>query len=195
MVDFLKKKNSNEELPQKCYNTQIVVNNLGEIVAKYRKIHLYDIDIPGVKWLESANTYSGSELVVTDSPVGKLGLSICYDLRFPELYFSLRKLGAEILLVPSAFMVKTGKSHWMPLLQARAIENQCYVLAAAESGRNNPNRESYGHTVIISPWGTILGELDGESTGLIIADIDLASLYDIRKNMNVLEHRKPNVYI
>ena len=163
------------ELPTKttAYNTCAVVSPAGELVSAYRKIHLFDVDIPGGATLkESAATSAGSEVLAVDTSVGRVGLSICYDLRFPELY---RKLtldqGAEVLVVPAAFTAHTGAAHWHTLLRARAIENQCWVLAAAQTGRHNAKRHSYGHSLIIDPWGVIRGEV-AEGDGIAIAEID-----------------------
>lgn len=122
----------------KVHNAHLIVNDQGEIVSKYHKIHLFDVDVPGgISFRESSHTKAGTELVVADSPVGKLGLSVCYDLRFPELYGALTRKGAEVLLVPAAFTLKTGIAHWHALLRATAIQNQCYVMAAAQTGAHN----------------------------------------------------------
>lgn len=175
---------------EKAYNTELVISPDGEIAARYRKIHLFDVAIPGKAELrESDATAAGAEVVVAETELANLGLSICYDLRFPELYRHMTSdLGAEILLVPAAFTAHTGAAHWHVLLRARAIENQCYVVAAAQTGRHNPRRESYGHSLIIDPWGTVIAEVE-EGTGLAVADIDLAELDRRRRQMPCLEHR------
>lgn len=175
------------------YNCHVIINSEGKIVAEYRKIHLFNVDVPGGPILkESSYTAPGSHLVACDSPIGRLGLSVCYDVRFPELYQRLRfDAGAEILLVPSAFTVATGRAHWEVLLRARAIETQCYVIAAAQAGKHNEKRESYGHSVIIDPWGKIIAELDDKSaTGIAIAEINLSELHSIRERMPIAEHRR-----
>eukprot|EP00252_Welwitschia_mirabilis_P012039 TRINITY_DN26772_c0_g1_i1.p1 TRINITY_DN26772_c0_g1~~TRINITY_DN26772_c0_g1_i1.p1 ORF type:complete len:333 (+),score=51.23 TRINITY_DN26772_c0_g1_i1:132-1130(+) len=179
------------------YNTHVLLDDSGNIGSSYRKIHLFDVDIPGGPVLkESDFTIPGSQLVVADSPVGRLGLTVCYDLRFPELYQQLCfKHNAEILLVPSAFTTLTGQAHWEVLLRARAIETQCYVIAAAQTGKHNEKRESYGDSMIIDPWGAIIGRCsDKNSTGLAIADIDLSALESVRKRMPISQHRRPDLY-
>jgi predicted amidohydrolase len=174
----------------RTYNTCVLLSPEGELAARYRKIHLFDVDIPGKAQLaESDTTARGQELVSIKTPVGKLGLSICYDLRFPELY---RKLalddGAEVLLVPSAFTAHTGAAHWHTLLRARAIENQCFVVAPGQVGRHNAKRNSYGHSLIIDPWGEILAEIE-DGTGLAVAEIDLGRLEETRQRMPCLRHQ------
>lgn len=174
----------------RTYNTCVVVSPSGELTALYRKIHLFDVNIPGRAVLvESENTARGRDIVVASTDLARIGLSICYDVRFPELYRELvLRLGAELLVVPAAFTAHTGAAHWHTLLRARAIENQCYVIAAAQSGRHNDKRESYGHTLIIDPWGTVLGELaDGE--GLVTAEIDMGRLAERRTQMPCLTHQ------
>ncbi|PRW59651.1 nitrilase 2 isoform A [Chlorella sorokiniana] len=174
------------------YNCHVIIDDRGSIVASYRKIHLFNVDVPGGPVLmESRFTAAGDRLAACDSPAGRLGLSVCYDLRFPELYQRLAwDMGAQVLLVPSAFTVATGKAHWEVLLRARAIETQCYVIAAAQAGRHNEKRESYGHSLIIDPWGAVVGRLeDPLATGIAVADIDLRQLAGIRERMPVQEHR------
>ncbi|EFA75682.1 nitrilase 1 [Heterostelium album PN500] len=185
-----------ENDPEHIYNTHLIIDDNGEIRQTYHKMHLFDVDIPskGVKMKESTVVLPGDQIATCDSPVGVLGLSICYDLRFPELYSSLRKLGAQILLVPSAFMKRTGEAHWHILLRARAIENQCYVIAAAQTGQHHSKRDSYGHSIIISPWGDIVAELSNNETGIITADIDTSLIDTTRQNMPVFEHRKTQLY-
>ncbi|HET6613452.1 MAG TPA: carbon-nitrogen hydrolase family protein [Kofleriaceae bacterium] len=172
------------------YNTCAVVSPSGELCARYRKIHLFDVDIPGGATLrESASTVAGDELVTVETPLAKIGLSICYDLRFPELYRQLvcRK-GAEVVVVPSAFTAKTGAAHWHTLLCARAIENQCFVLAPGQVGTHNERRRSFGHSLIADPWGDILAEVTDGGDGLAMADIDLSRLAQVRENMPCLSH-------
>ncbi|GAQ83943.1 Carbon-nitrogen hydrolase [Klebsormidium nitens] len=183
--------------PNRLHNTHVIVNDSGDIAAVYRKIHLFDVDVPnGPKLLESASTAPGSELVVTDSPAGRLGVTTCYDLRFPQMYQQLRfRHGAEILLVPSAFTKTTGEAHWEVLLRARAIECQCYVIAAAQAGRHNEKRESFGDALIIDPWGRIVARLeDPLAVGIATAEIDLAALQSVRTSMPVAQHRRYDIY-
>ncbi|KAL4458854.1 hypothetical protein ABPG75_013719 [Micractinium tetrahymenae] len=177
---------------QHLYNCHVIISSDGEIVESYRKIHLFNVDVPGGPVLmESRFTAAGDRLAACDSPAGRLGLSVCYDLRFPEVYQRLAfDYGAQVLLVPSAFTVATGRAHWEVLLRARAIETQCYVIAAAQAGRHNEKRESYGHSLIIDPWGEVVARLDDPlAVGIAVAEIDLQKLAGIRQRMPVAEHR------
>lgn len=177
-------------------NTHVLINNKGEIVSTYRKIHLFDMENKntGVRLMESDYVKHGDKIVPpVSTPVGKLALSICYDMRFPELSLSLRKIGAEILTYPSAFTYQTGAAHWEILLRARAIETQCYVVAAAQTGAHNKKRVSWGHAMVIDPWGTIIAQC-GEKTGIAVAAIDLDLLQQIRKNMPCENHRRTDLY-
>eukprot|EP00611_Tribonema_gayanum_P023417 TRINITY_DN491_c0_g1_i1.p1 TRINITY_DN491_c0_g1~~TRINITY_DN491_c0_g1_i1.p1 ORF type:complete len:348 (+),score=89.21 TRINITY_DN491_c0_g1_i1:185-1228(+) len=172
-------------------NCHVIIDAEGELKSRYRKLHMFDA--PYVNLKESAFTKAGDSIAVANSPVGKLGVSICYDLRFPELYVALRQKGAEVILIPAAFTVPTGQAHWEVLLRARAIETQCYVVAAAQSGRHNEKRESYGHSMVVDPWGEVVARCaDGE--GMCVADIDLNRLREIRARMPVADHRRPEVY-
>lgn len=178
-------------------NTHVLLDDLGNIRSSYRKIHLFDVDVPGGPVLKESNiTTPGSQLVVADSPVGRLGLTVCYDLRFPELYQQLRfQHNAQVLLVPSAFTKVTGQAHWEILLRARAIETQCYVIAAAQAGKHNEKRESYGDAIIIDPWGTVVARCsDRLSTGIAVAEIDPAFSDSVRTRMPISEHRRPDIY-
>ncbi|MBN8610628.1 MAG: carbon-nitrogen hydrolase family protein [Deltaproteobacteria bacterium] len=183
------------EDPKKVKNACVHLDARGEVRAVYRKIHLFDVDLAdGTKLQESASVEPGTELVVTDSAIGKLGLSVCYDVRFPELYRGLVDRGATALTVPAAFTLTTGKDHWHVLLRARAIESQCYVLAAAQTGRHSSasagaTRQSYGHALIIDPWGTVLAEC-GEGEGYACAWIDDAVVQRIRTSLPSLAHRR-----
>lgn len=172
------------------YNTTILFGPAGESLATYRKIHLFDIDLPGLEHLkESRATTPGTEVVVADAGFAKLGLSICYDLRFPELYRAMSARGAEVLLVPSAFTERTGRDHWEVLLRARAIENLCYVIAPAQWGRHSAHRASYGRAMIIDPWGLVLAQVpDGE--GFAVAVLDLDRLHRLRAELPALSARK-----
>ncbi|PQQ17422.1 nitrilase-like protein 2 isoform X2 [Prunus yedoensis var. nudiflora] len=176
------------------FNTHVVVDDAGNIRSTYSKIYLFDVDIPGGRaYNEGSFTEPGKNVVATDSPVGRLGLTVCYDLRFPELYQQLRfQHEAQVLLVPAAFTKVTGLAHWEILLRARAIETQCYVIAAAQAGQHNDKRESHGETLIIDPWGTVVGRLpDRLSTGIAIADIDLSLIDSVREKMPIAKHRMP----
>lgn len=176
--------------PTKVKNACVHVDASGLVRAVYRKIHLFDVDLAdGTKLQESASVEPGTELVVTDSAIGKLGLSVCYDVRFPELYRGLVDRGATSLTVPAAFTLTTGKDHWHVLLRARAIESQCYVLAAAQTGRHSVTRQSYGHALIIDPWGTVLAEC-GEGEGYATAWIDQSVVARIRASLPSLAHRR-----
>ncbi|XP_026427755.1 nitrilase-like protein 2 [Papaver somniferum] len=175
-------------------NAHVLIDDTGHLRSTYRKIHLFDVDIPGgAVFKESSFTEAGKNIVVVDSPVGRLGLTVCYDLRFPELYQRLRyQHQAQVLLVPAAFTKITGEAHWEILLRARAIETQCYVIAAAQAGKHNDKRESYGDTLIIDPWGKVVGRLpDRASTGIVIADIDFSLIDSVRTKMPISEHMKP----
>ncbi len=175
----------------KYYAASLVFNDLGEQVADYNKIHLFDVEISDNTgcYKESKYTQKGNKLTVVDTPFGRIGLTVCYDVRFAAIYNQLAELGAEIILVPSAFTKVTGEAHWQVLLQARAIENQCYIIAAAQSGKHENGRETYGHSLIINPWGKVLAELDS-GEGMIYSTIDLRYLNEVRQKMPVLSHTR-----
>lgn len=176
----------------RCYNTSLLYGPTGELLARYRKLHLFDIDLPGgPTFRESAHIAPGDDIVCVATPLGVIGLSICYDLRFPELYRKLVDAGAEILTVPSAFTLQTGKDHWHPLLRARAIENQAWVLAPAQEGRHDDQglRHSYGHSLIADPWGTVVAEC-GDGEGFCLAEIDLERVRRVRAALPVAQHRR-----
>lgn len=179
---------------KKFYNTSILIDKTGEICCFYRKIHLYDVCLPNVKIQESDRFIAGKKVVAYHHDMGILGFSICYDLRFPSLYQKLRQKGAQIIFVPAAFTLHTGKDHWLPLLKARAIENQVYIVAPAQYGVHGHNRQSYGNSVIIDPWGTIISHC-GEKEGLIYGEIDLAYLESVRQNMPVQQHQAAGIDI
>ena len=174
---------------KRTYNTAVTIDPRGEMMARYRKIHLFDVEIPGGAVLrESDATAPGDELVVVDVAGVPVGVSICYDVRFPELYRQLVKdMGAEVLVVPAAFTAHTGAAHWHLLLRARAIENQAWVVAPAQWGRHNEKRESYGHTLIVDPWGTIAGER-AEGDGVVVVTLDGAAVDKRRTQMPCLRH-------
>jgi predicted amidohydrolase len=176
----------------KLVNRGFVIDGQGEVRARYDKIHLFDVDLPtGESWRESAMYEAGRGAVtVPDTPVGKLGLTICYDLRFPELFQRLSDAGADLISVPAAFTVPTGKAHWQVLLRARAIEAELFVVAAAQAGRHEDGRETYGHSLVVDPWGEVLLEMD-EEPGLAFAEIDRARIADVRSRIPVHQHRRP----
>jgi predicted amidohydrolase len=172
------------------HNTAIVVAPDGRLAASYRKIHLFDVDIPGgAQFKESGTVAPGGDVVTVETPWAKVGLSICYDLRFPELYRALVGAGARLVIVPAAFTLHTGKDHWLPLLRARAIENQVYVLAAGQVGRTFGERACWGKSSIIDPWGALLAEAPDREAA-IVAEIDLAWQDKVRRELPCLEHRK-----
>ncbi|MFZ1865399.1 MAG: carbon-nitrogen hydrolase family protein [Polyangiales bacterium] len=176
--------------PGKVRNACVYMRADGSIAAVYRKIHLFDVDLPdGTKLLESETVEPGSEVVVVTAPFGTLGLSVCYDLRFPELYRRLVDEGAIALAIPAAFTLTTGKDHWHVLLRARAIEQQCYVLAAAQTGHHYGRRWSYGHALIADPWGTVIAEC-GEGEGVAVAPVDPEYVAKVRHALPSLGHRQ-----
>ena len=177
--------------PQHTYNTTLVFDRAGSLAATYRKIHLYDVEIPGrVSYRESQSVAAGTEPVVVRVDDVPLGLSICYDLRFPELYRHLAVTGeARLLAVPAAFMLHTGRDHWEVLLRARAIENQCFVVAAGQYGDHDPGRTCFGRSMIIDPWGTVLAQAP-DALGVTVADLDFGRLADIRAELPSLANRR-----
>ena len=175
----------------KVYNTALLINANGQELARYQKVHLFDVNVPdGNTYQESRTVMAGLELppVYASPELGKIGLSICYDVRFPELYRHLSNQGADILFVPAAFTAFTGKDHWQVLLQSRAIENTCYVIAPAQTGTNYDRRQTHGHAMIIDPWGVILADA-GEKPGVAIAEIKPTRLEQVRRQMPSLQHR------
>jgi len=176
--------------PRLIRNTSVLLSPSGEVAAVYRKIHLFDVDVPGGQsFRESASIEPGHQPVVATLPWTKLGLSICYDLRFPELYRQLADLGAELLAVPSAFTAETGKDHWHVLLRARAIENTCWLFAPAQFGLHGGRRASYGHAVIVDPWGVVVAEC-GQYEGHALAEIDLDYAAAVRTSLPCLANRR-----
>jgi predicted amidohydrolase len=175
----------------KLVNRGFVIDGTGAIRARYDKIHLFDVDLPtGESWRESAMYEAGREaVVVPDTPVGRLGLTICYDLRFPALFERLSEAGAEVIALPAAFTVPTGRAHWQVLLRARAIEAELFVVAAAQAGRHEDGRETYGHSLVVDPWGEVLVEMGGEP-GVAFAEIDLDRIADVRARIPVHQHRR-----
>ena len=173
------------------YAASLVFNPNGEQVARYDKMHLFDVGIPGQQehYRESSHTYPGHQPVLVELPWGKLILSICYDLRFPELFRCFAAESPQFIVVPAAFTVATGKAHWQKLLQARAVENLCYVIAAAQVGTHENGRQTFGHSMIISPWGETLAEASGE-VGVISAALDLEHQAQLRQRFPVLNHQR-----
>lgn len=177
---------------ERCYNTSVLFGPDGDLLGSYRKLHLFDVDLPPrVQFQESRHIQAGERPVVISTPIGKIGLSICYDLRFPELYHRLVERGAELLMVPAAFTMTTGRDHWEVLLRARAIETQCFVLAPAQFGTHGGAglRESYGHAMIVDPWGQVLASVADEQE-LALAVIDLARVARVRRALPVADHRR-----
>ncbi|ASP38736.1 amidohydrolase [Bacterioplanes sanyensis] len=170
-----------------------VFNDQGEQVARYDKIHLFDVDVGDAQgsYQESDRFAPGEQVVVVDTPVGRLGLAICYDLRFAELFQRLADQGAELISLPAAFTHRTGEAHWQSLLRARAIEQQCFILAANQCGWHDDKRQTWGHSQIIDPWGQVLTEL-GHESGVALADIDLSWQQEVRRRMPVQQHRRLN---
>jgi len=176
----------------KLVNRGFVIDDRGEVRARYDKIHLFDVDLPtGESWRESAMYDAGTDaVIVPDTPVGKLGLTICYDLRFPALFQRLSEAGADVIAVPAAFTVPTGRAHWQVLMRARAIEAELFIVAAAQAGRHEDGRETYGHSLVADPWGELVLEMDGEP-GLSFAELDLSRIADVRSRIPVHQHRRP----
>ena len=176
--------------PGKARNTSALFGPTGERLAAYRKIHLFDVDIPdGARYRESEVVEPGTEPVVVDAGFAKVGLSVCYDLRFPELYRALAARGAEVLTVPAAFTLHTGKDHWEVLLRARAIENTAYVIAPAQVGRHSESRQTYGHAMIVDPWGAVVARAS-DGPGIAVAELDPGLLAKVRREIPSLAHRR-----
>ena len=176
---------------ERLANRSFLIAPDGTIAARYDKIHMFDVSLAnGETYRESANYASGDRAVVADLPWGRLGLTICYDLRFPILHQTLAKAGAHFLAIPAAFTKPTGEAHWHTLLRARAIETQCFVFAAAQGGRHEHGRETYGHSLIVSPWGHVLAE-GGTEPGVVYADIDPAEIAAVRARIPCLDHGRP----
>jgi len=174
----------------KAYNTSLLFDPNGRMLASYRKIHLFDVDLAnGVSLRESDTRAHGAQIVTARTDLCVVGLSVCYDLRFPELYRGLAKNGAQLIFVPSAFTAYTGEAHWRALLRARAIENQAYVIAPDQFGKNPKSFEAHGHSMIVDPWGKVLAEL-ADGPGVITAEIDLEYLANVRAELPALNHRR-----
>lgn len=175
-------------------NRSLVITADGSIAARYDKIHLFDIDLPsGESWRESSAYGPGEQAVVVDTPIGRLGLTICYDLRFPKLFAALADAGAEVLAVPAAFTVPTGQAHWHVLLRARALDQGCFVVAAAQVGQHEDGRATYGHSLVVDPWGEMLVDGGGPTAGgasLTYAEIDRARIDEVRSRLPLRQHRR-----
>ena len=180
------------EAEGKLANRSFVIDSSGEIRARYDKIHLFDVDLPtGESWRESAVYEAGTSTTIAEgTPVGRLGLTICYDLRFPALFSRLAEAGADVIAVPAAFTVPTGRAHWEVLLRARAIEAGLFIVAAAQSGRHQDGRETYGHSMVVDPWGEVLLDMGGD-IGVGFAEIELSRIRDVRQRLPALAHRQP----
>ncbi|HZY86806.1 MAG TPA: carbon-nitrogen hydrolase family protein [Gemmataceae bacterium] len=177
----------------RCFNTACLLNPRGEVVAAYRKVHLFDCELPGAELRESDVMRPGGEVVTAEAAGLPLGLAICYDLRFPELFRALAVRGARAVAFPSAFTARTGPDHWEVLLRARAIENQAFVIAADQCGESGPGLRWHGHSMVVDAWGRVLAEV-AEGEGYAAADLDLAAQEAIRERMPCLRHRRPDVY-
>ena len=177
--------------PGKVRATCLVFNDQGEQAARYDKIHLFDVELvdSDEQYTESDTIESGDQVVVIDTPFGRMGVAVCYDLRFPELFRQQLEEGMELLVLPSAFTAITGRAHWEVLVRARAIENLCYVIAPDQGGYHLNGRETYGHSMVVDPWGTVLNSLS-RGPGVVCADIELGRLNSARKNFPSIEHRR-----
>jgi predicted amidohydrolase len=174
--------------PDKAANRSFLINPKGDIAARYDKIHMFDVDLGGGESYRESNSYRPGELaVLSDLPWGRLGLTVCYDLRFPALYRALAEAGATLLAIPSAFTRQTGEAHWHVLNRARAIENGCFVFAAAQGGKHENGRETFGHSLIVDPWGRILVE-GGAEPGVVMAEIDVGEVAKARSRIPSLQH-------
>ncbi len=183
-----------ESSGDKASNTSVLIGPEGSDLAVYRKIHMFDVDVGGVSYRESEHERAGSEIVLADAGDLSVGLTVCYDLRFPELYRILAVRGADLLAVPSAFTATTGRDHWEVLLRARAIENQAFVLAPNQAGAAPPHFESYGHSAVVDPWGRVLAEAPGEGESFVVADLDTAGQAETRESLPSLANRRPETY-
>jgi predicted amidohydrolase len=179
---------------EKLRNTSALLGPDGEIHALYRKIHMFDVEVEGMVYRESDAESPGDEIVVASAGPLDLGLAVCYDLRFPELFRIMAVRGARAFTLPSAFTVPTGRAHWEVLLRARAIENQAFVIAAGQVGRHPPEHESYGHTMIVDPWGVVLAGAKSEPERVVVANLDLAAQEETRRKLPSLANRRPDAY-
>lgn len=177
-----------EVLPEKAVNRSFLIDPKGEIIARYDKIHMFDVDLAGGESYRESHSYRPGELAVAaDLPWGRIGLTICYDLRFPALYRGLAEAGASFIAIPSAFSQQTGEAHWHILTRARAIENGCFIFAAAQGGRHEHGRETFGHSIVVDPWGRVIAE-GGSEPGVIMADVDPSLVATVRARIPSLQH-------
>jgi predicted amidohydrolase len=181
--------------PSRVAAASLVFDERGRCAARYDKIHLFDVDIPGreERYRESATVVAGAQPMVTTTPLGRLGMAVCYDVRFPELFRLLQDQGAEVFSLPSAFTAPTGRAHWELLVRARAVENLCYVLAPAQSGMHDNGRETYGDSMIVDPWGHVIARVAEAGPGLAVAEIDRTLQHELRGRFPALSHRKLQV--
>jgi predicted amidohydrolase len=172
-------------------NRALVVDAAGNVAARYDKIHMFDVDLAsGESWRESKAYAAGDAVVTVETPAGRLGLAICYDIRFPALFEALGKKSCDLIAIPAAFTVPTGKAHWHLLQRARAIEASAYVVAAAQVGKHDDGRSTYGHSLVVDPWGEVLLDMGGEAAGLAFAEIDPARIADVRRQLPSLANRR-----
>lgn len=184
--------NEKSDEPKRVYNTSVLFGPDGDVLAAYRKLHLFDVDVsPETRFKESDTCKPGDDVVIAETPLGRIGLTICYDLRFPELYRRLVDKGAEILTIPSAFTLTTGKDHWEPLVRARAIETQAYVIAPGQHGHHDDAglRNSWGHSMIVDPWGAVVAQAS-DGPGIALAEVDLTRVTRVRGQIPVQQHRR-----
>jgi deaminated glutathione amidase len=178
---------------EKLRNTSVLIGPEGELHATYRKIHMFDVEVGGVVYRESDAEAPGDEVVVADADGLKLGMAVCYDLRFPELFRIMAVRGARAFSLPAAFTVPTGRAHWEVLVRARAIENQAFVIAAGQIGKHPPDHESYGHSLIVDPWGVVLAEAPDEEC-FVAAELDVDAQAEVREKLPSLANRRPEAY-
>lgn len=177
---------------ERLVNRGFVIDAEGDVRARYDKMHLFDVDLPtGESWRESASYRGGERPVLVETPLGPLGLSICYDLRFAGLYAALSDAGATAFAIPAAFTVPTGQAHWHVLMRARAIEAGAFVIAAAQSGRHEDGRDTYGHSLVVDPWGKVLLDMGAQSPALGFAELDLGAVEEVRRRLPAIRHRRP----
>jgi predicted amidohydrolase len=185
---------SRDESDGRPCNTSVFLDREGNLAAVYHKIHLFDVSLSdGASYLESSYIQPGKEIVTVRRDGTTFGLTVCYDLRFPRLYRALARRGAQVVFVPAAFTLVTGKEHWMPLLRARAIESQVYIVAPAQFGRHDAKRQTHGHSAVVDPWGAVLAQAP-EKECVIYADYDAEYLQEVRRRIPVLEHERPDLY-
>ena len=179
------------DTPERYYASSLVINHHGDIVGRYNKMHLYDISLTAKEhYLESETTLPGDDVVVVKTPFGHIGLAVCYDVRFPELFRQLILQGAEIIALPAAFVRTTGQHHWEILVRARAIENSCYMIAPNQFGHHDNGYDTYGHSLIVDPWGNVLAQAEQDQAQLVTADVDVARTNEVRTQTPFIKHRR-----